>query len=163
MKVALMYYRKLSKDLGECGFFINPYKHCVVNKWTSEGQLTVVWHINDMKVLHKNKEEVTKFVEYMKGIYGENMPVVRGKKHIYVGMDLDYISSREVIVSMDSYNIEAIDKFPKEMMRTIKTPAGNHRFKVEDTCVKLCKRDKIIFHRLVANILFKRKRARPDC
>ena len=57
-----------------------------------ERQLTVVRHVDDMKVLHKNKEEVTKFIEYMKGIYGEETPVARGKKHTYVGMDLDYSS-----------------------------------------------------------------------
>ena len=42
-----------------------------------------------MKVSHKNKEKVTTFIEYMKGIYGNNMPVVRGNKHTYIGMDLD--------------------------------------------------------------------------
>ena len=62
---------------------------------------------------------------------------------------------------MDSYNIEAIDKFPKEMMRTIKTPAGNHLFKVDKVCVKLCERDKIILHRLVEKILFLSKCAQP--
>ena len=141
LKAALLYYRKLSKELREYGLVINPYDPFVVNKWTSEGQLTVVWHVDDMEVLHKNKEEVTKFVEYMKGIYGENMPVVRGKKHIYVGMDLDYISSREVIVSMDSYITYAIDKFPVKTTKTIKTPAGNHLLKVDNACVNLCKRD----------------------
>ena len=55
-----------------------------------------------MNVLQKNKEEVTKFVEYMKGIYGENMPVEREKKHTYFVTDLDYSSPGEVIVSMDS-------------------------------------------------------------
>ena len=50
----------------EYGFVINPYDPCVANKWTSEGQLTVVWHVDDMKVSYKNKEEVKKFVEYMK-------------------------------------------------------------------------------------------------
>ena len=41
-------------------------------------------------------------------------------------MDLDYRSPGEVIVSMDSYIIEAIDEFPGKMMKTIKTPAVNH-------------------------------------
>ena len=41
------------------------------------------------------------------------MPVIRGKKHTYVGMDLDYNSSGEVIVPMDSYITEVIDKFPE--------------------------------------------------
>lgn len=44
----------------------------------------------------------------MKGIYGETIPVARVKKHTYVGMDLDYTSTGEVIVSMGSYIIEAI-------------------------------------------------------
>ena len=57
---------------------------------------------------------------------------------------------------------ETIDKFPEEMMKTIKTMAGNHLLKVDDACVKLCKRDKIISHRFVAKLLFLRKRAGPD-
>ena len=52
----------------------------------------MVWHVDDMKVSQKNKEELTKFIEYMKGIYGEEILVARGKKHTYVGMDLEYSS-----------------------------------------------------------------------
>ena len=48
------------------------------------------------------------------------------------------------------------------MTNTIKTTAGNQLFKVDDECVKLCKRDKIIFHQLVAKLLFLSKSARPD-
>ena len=70
-------------------FVINPYNPCVTNKWTSEGQLTAVWHVDNTKVSHNIKEEATKFVECMKGIYGENMPVVRVKNHTYVGMEID--------------------------------------------------------------------------
>ena len=40
----------------------------------------MVWHVDNMKVLHKNKEEVTKSIECMNVIYGNNMPVVRVKK-----------------------------------------------------------------------------------
>ena len=80
----------------------------------------------------------------MKGICGKNVPVVRGNKHTYVGMYLDYRFTGGVIMSMDSYITEAIDEFAEEMMKIIKTPAGNHLFKVDDACVKLCKRDKII-------------------
>ena len=51
---------------------ISPYDPCVANKWKDgEGGLTVVCYVDDMKVSHKNKEEVTKFIEYMQGIYGE--------------------------------------------------------------------------------------------
>ena len=48
------------------------------------------------------------------------------------------------------------------MTKTIKTPTGNHLFKVDDAGVKMCERDKIIFRRLVAKLLFLIKRERPD-
>ena len=67
-----------------------------------------------MEVSNKNKEEVTKFVEYMKVIYGKNMPVVRGDNHTYVGMDLGYSSSGEAIVSMHSYITEEIENSQKK-------------------------------------------------
>ena len=68
----------------------------------------------------------------MKVIYSKNMPVIRGKKHTYVVMDLNYSSPEEVIVYTDSYIPEAIYEFPEEMMKTINTPAGNHLLKVDD-------------------------------
>ena len=75
----------------------------------------------------------------MKGIYGGEMLVARGKKHTYVGIYLNYSSPGKVIVSMDSYITEAIDEFPKDIMKTIKMLAGNHPFKVDESCVKYAK------------------------
>ena len=63
---------------------------------------------------------------------------------------------------MDRYITEAVDEFLEEMMRTIETLAGNHLFKVDEACVKLCERDKIVFHWLVSNLLFLIKRAQLD-
>ena len=59
----------------------------------------------------------------MKGVYGEEMPVTRGNKHAYVGMDLNYSTPGELIVSMESYITKAIDEFPEEMTKSIKTLA----------------------------------------
>ena len=88
------------------------------------------------------------------------MPVARGNKHIYVGMDLDYGTPGEVIVSMESYITEAIDKFPEETMNSIKTLTGNHLLKADNACEKLWERAKIIFHRLVDKLLSLSKHAR---
>ena len=46
----------------EYGFVINQCDPCVEKKKTNEGQITMVWHVKDMKVPHKNKEEVAKFI-----------------------------------------------------------------------------------------------------
>ena len=88
--------------------------------------------------------------------------MVRGKKDTYVGMYLDYRSPGGVILSVDSYIKEAIGEFPEEIMKTIKKQVRKHLFKVNNACVNLCKIDMIIFHRLVENLLFLRKRTRPD-
>ena len=77
-------------------------------------------------------------------------------------MDIDYSSPCEMIFSMDSYITEAIDHFPEEIMHKIKTPAVKHLFKVNSACTKLCERDNIMFHQLVANLLFLSKRAQSD-
>ena len=55
-----------------------------------------------------------KFVEYTKGIYGDNMTVVRGNTHTYVGIEIYYSTPGEEIVYMDSYITEAVDGFPEE-------------------------------------------------
>ena len=88
--------------------------------------------------------------------------MVIGKKHNYAGMELDYSSPGEVIVSMDSYITEAIDGFLEEMTQKIQMLEGNHFFKVDDTCAKLFERNKIIFHRLVEKLIFLRKHVRPN-
>ena len=84
----------------------------------------------------------------MKLIYSNNMSVVRGNNHAYVLMDLSYSSPWEVIVSMDRYITEAIDEFLDEMIKKIKTPAGNHLVNNDDTCAKSCEINSIIFHQL---------------
>ena len=55
LKAAQLYYRKISKELKEYGFMINQCDPCVENKRTNKGQITMVLHVKDMKVSHKNK------------------------------------------------------------------------------------------------------------
>ena len=161
LKAELLCYRKLSRELKEYGFVINPYDPCVANKCTNKGKLTVVWHVDNMKVLHKSKKEVTKSIDYIKVIYGDNMPVIRGKKHNYVGTDIYYSTPGEIIVSMDSCITEMMDKFQEEIMQRIKPPIGNHLFRVDNACTKICEIKKIMFHQLVVKLLFLSKHTRP--
>ena len=52
--------------------------------------MTVVWHVDDVKVSHKDLYEVTKFSQYLSIIYGKKLTFHRGKVHDDLGMDLDY-------------------------------------------------------------------------
>jgi hypothetical protein len=49
MRVSLLFYWKLQRELEDCGFTVNPYEPCVVNKTTKCGlQLRVIWHVGNL-------------------------------------------------------------------------------------------------------------------
>ena len=50
LKSALLFYEKLVVDLEEYGFKINPYDPCVTNNMIGRKQLTVCWHVDDLKI-----------------------------------------------------------------------------------------------------------------
>ena len=47
------------------GFEVNPYDPCVANKDINGSQMTVTWHVDDLKVSHKDPGEVTQFLRDM--------------------------------------------------------------------------------------------------
>ena len=62
LQSALLFYHKLWIDLHSKGFKINPYDLCVANKVVEQTQMTLIWHINDLKFFHLSLMEVTKFL-----------------------------------------------------------------------------------------------------
>jgi len=61
MVSSLLFYRKLRKDLEQLGIKVNPYDICVANKMINGKQLTVFWHVDDLKISHKDKKVVDQF------------------------------------------------------------------------------------------------------
>ena len=58
LKSSMLYNEFFSEDIKEYGFVIHPYYPCNRNKWTDKWKITVVWHVNNMKVSHKNKKDM---------------------------------------------------------------------------------------------------------
>jgi hypothetical protein len=50
LRSALLFYKKLVADLESDGFVLNPYDSCVANKVVDRKQMTVCWHVDDLKV-----------------------------------------------------------------------------------------------------------------
>jgi len=59
LRAALLFYRKLRADLEDMGFEVNPYNPCVANNIVDRSQCTIVWHVDDLKVSHKDEAVVT--------------------------------------------------------------------------------------------------------
>lgn len=164
---SLLFYKKLVKDLKNEGFVLNEYDPCVANKVVNGKQLTLTWHVDDLKVSHVDKTVVDEFIEWIQEKYGDVTKVKpsRGKKHDYLGMKFDYSESGAIKIDMAGYIEKMIDKFPaKEELgiANAKTPAAEYLFKINKNGVKLDSKKKEIFHTTVAKALFVCCRSRPD-
>jgi hypothetical protein len=49
LRSALLFYLKLVEDLKADGFTMNEYDPCVANKMVNGTQMTVCWHVDDLK------------------------------------------------------------------------------------------------------------------
>eukprot|EP00804_Cyclotella_cryptica_P002489 CCRYP_018085-RG/>CCRYP_018085-RG protein AED:0.29 eAED:0.29 QI:0/-1/0/1/-1/1/1/0/626 len=164
MRSALLFYRKLRKELENYGMKMNPYDLCVANKDTRHGQLTVLWHVDDLKISCKNKIEVTKLICYLRNIYGDKMTIKRGGRGKYLGMNLDFTEPGVFKVDMCEYVREIIDGFPEEITKTSPTPHSDGLFtiKEDESAEVLSEDDAMQFHRTTAQLLFLSTRARKD-
>ena len=61
----LLFYNKLVADLEAYGFTIKLYDPCVANKMVNGNQLTVMWHMDDLKISHVDGKVVTGLIEYL--------------------------------------------------------------------------------------------------
>ena len=74
LRISLLFYLKLVKDLKVHGFELNPYDPCIANKMINGQQMTVTWHVDDLKMSHKSELD-TKFIVYLGKLYGNKITV----------------------------------------------------------------------------------------
>ena len=133
LRTARLFWQKLSKQLIDVwGFTPNKYDDCVVNKTINGHQMTVVWHVDDLKVSHVDGKEVDKFIMQMEETFGTELSVSHGKIHDYLGMNLDFCFKGEVWIDMEHYIYMMLQDVPEDMEGVSNTPAAVHLFKTND-------------------------------
>ena len=75
MRASLLWYEKFVDSIKSIGFELNPYDPCVANKTINSTQCTVAWHIDDLKISHKDKKVVDKFIEDLEKKFGKVTPL----------------------------------------------------------------------------------------
>ena len=129
----------------------------------------MLWHVDDLKTNHIEKEVLEKFIEFLRTIYDDNeigkIIVNKGPVYEFVGMKLDYSVPGKLIVDMVNYVEKIVENFEEldyVLPKKTATPAAIHLFKMNDDVRKLNKEIKKIFHTYTAKSLFLCKRERPD-
>ena len=126
---ALLFYNMFRSNLEKEGFVFNPYDPCVANKDIKGKQLTVLFHVDDVKVSSVRKQSVDDFIQwidYKYGGSGKPISVTRGKKHDYLGMLLDFTEDGVVAVDMVYYVENMLEDFPIKFKHTetVVTPSN---------------------------------------
>jgi len=65
LQAALLFWRLLSDTLHEWGFKLNPYDKCVANKKINGKQCTIIWHVDDLKILHVEKKVIDDIITHL--------------------------------------------------------------------------------------------------
>jgi hypothetical protein len=142
---------------------VNLYDPCVVNLTTRSGkQLTVIWHINDLMVSCEEDFELTKFSCYLARTYGMKLLMHLGKKHNYLGMDMEFTDKGTLQVSMIMYLKNVIGEFLEKIEGRAATPAADHLFTArEESIARPLDKDRVLaFHHTVVRLLFMSTQAR---
>ena len=166
LQAALLFWKNLSEFLiKDLGFKVNPYDWCMVNKVINGKQCTIGWHVDDLKISHVDKHIVEEIITGLNERYGKETPISvhRGPVQEYLGMRIDYTQKGKVSFSMPQYIDDLLSECPDSIMKgTSTTPAANHLFQVDEDAEKLNAMDAVLYHHLVAKLLYLGKRTRPD-
>jgi hypothetical protein len=56
LQAAMLFWKDLTGYLTQHGFILNPYNNCVANKMIDGTQCAILWHVDDLKILHVKQE-----------------------------------------------------------------------------------------------------------
>ena len=145
------------------GFKINYYNPCVANKWIKGRQMTITWHVDDLKISYQDSKEVSRMIRCLRKLYGQHgdLTVSRGKVHEYLVMTLDYRQKEKVIIDMTKCTNKTHKMFLEELSGQVSLPAAEHLFKVREDAKKLAEKERQTFHTIVSRSLFLGKQGRP--
>ena len=150
MKVSVLYYKKFREDIESIGYKVNPYDPCVANKVIKGKPHTIVLHVDDVKASHVDPQVNDEFHKWCESKYGDkdigHVEVVRGKKHDYLAMNLDYSEKIKLKIDMRYYIENIIEEFPHEIKTKKATPWSDKLFKVNGSVKKLDETIKVTFH-----------------
>mmetsp|Transcript_73676 Transcript_73676/g.213428 ORF Transcript_73676/g.213428 Transcript_73676/m.213428 type:complete len:334 (-) Transcript_73676:1990-2991(-) len=129
-------------------------------------QHTFTWHVDDLKSSNVDPKVNDDFLEWLKEMYASDgigeVKAVRGDRHDYLAMTLDFSTPGKLGVDMTDYVKGMIEDFPEKLTGKTNCPWNENLFRVDDTKKKLSKEKAKIFHTFVMKAMFLGKHARQD-
>ena len=127
-------------------------------------QITVQFHVDDLKVSHKDQAVLEDFLNKLRSEFGQEDELTenKGLVHKYLGITIDYSIAGKVVFTMFDYLEDVIVEAAEDLENSRSYyPGNNLLFKVDNDSPRLLPKDVEMFHRHVTILLFTSKRARP--
>jgi hypothetical protein len=122
--------------------------------------------VDDLKSSHVDPKVNNKFLEWLKGKYASDeigvVKAVRGLRHDYLAMVLDFSSPGVLTLDMTKYVKSMVEDFPLKLTGVGMFPWTNKLFTVDPKSKTLDDERASIFHTFVMKGMFLCKRARQD-
>ena len=138
---------------------------CTFNKMVNGEEITVQFHVDDLKASHKDHAELDDFLDNLRSEFGQEDELTenKGLAHEYVSIIIDYLIAGKVVFTMFNYLEDVIFEDADDLKNSCSYyPEDNQLFKVDADSPRLSQKDADIFHRHVTRLLFANKRARPN-
>ena len=166
LQATLLFWQKLSKQLEDWGFKFNPHDWCVANKNINGKQCPILWHVDDLKILHMDPDVASDLITDLQGKFGKEAPLtVKCRKvHNYLGMTINFSDPGKVKFTMIDYIEKLLEEAPVDIDGVSPTPAGLHfLFHINETNpTQLDEATSQTFHHFVAKLLFLCKQTHLD-
>jgi len=131
VKSALLWYELFTETLIDMGFELNPYDPCVANCMIDGKQCTIAWYVDDNKISHISKKVVSNVIKAIEAKFGK-MTVVRGKKHVFLGIDIVFNGDGTATILMKDYLMESIVDSGMDTSKTAATLAKKDLFTIDE-------------------------------
>ena len=112
---SILFYRKLSSQLYECGYEWNPYDPCNFNKTINKQPMIIQFYVNNFKCSHMEYCVLDDLVKQLNDVYRTSKKELfetKGGIHKYLGLTIDFSGrygpnnpdkKRQVIFTMYHY------------------------------------------------------------
>jgi hypothetical protein len=113
---------------------VNPCDPCVANRLVYGKQHSGTWHVDDLKSSHVGSQVNDEFLKWLKTKYAADeigeVKVVRGHRHDYLALVLDYSIPGVLKVDMTKFVKSMIEDFPTKLEGKGVFPLTNKLFTV---------------------------------
>ena len=117
---------------------------CTFNKMVNGEQVTVQFHINDLKVSHKDQAVLDDFLDELKSEFGQEDELTenKGLVHTYLGITINYLIADKVVFIMFDYLEDVIVEAAEDLKNSCSYyPGNNQLFKVDEDSPRLSPKD----------------------